>query len=96
MNQCHLYLWISNRWLNFRMQILGATVAGTVGAGVVYYAGYSSSGGGGHGMAAPAAGLVLLYSLNFCDNLTWLARTHAEVRRTVGMGARCVFTVCAN
>ena len=23
MNRCHLYLWICNRWLNFRMQILG-------------------------------------------------------------------------
>jgi ABC-type multidrug transport system fused ATPase/permease subunit len=77
MNQCHLYLWISNRWLNFRMQVLGAIVAGAVGAAVVYNAGAHQA-GGGHGLGAPAAGLVLLYSLNFCDNLTWLARTHAE------------------
>lgn len=78
MNQCHLYLWIANRWLNYRMQVLGALVAGLVGVGVVYYAGYYHSNDKG-GMGAPAAGLVLLYSLNFCDNLTWLARTHADV-----------------
>jgi hypothetical protein len=29
--RCHLYLWISNRWLSFRMQVLGAMVAGLVG-----------------------------------------------------------------
>lgn len=31
MNRCHIYLWISNRWLSFRMQVLGAAVAGLVG-----------------------------------------------------------------
>lgn len=89
MNQCHLYLWLSNRWLNFRMQILGSVVAGIVGVGVVYAAGanhdshYPSdpTGDGGSNIAAPAAGLVLLYSLNFCDYLTWLARCHAEVSK---------------
>jgi hypothetical protein len=30
-HRCHLYLWISNRWLSFRMQVLGAMVAGLVG-----------------------------------------------------------------
>ena len=31
MNRCHIYLWISNRWLAFRMQMLGAVVIGLVG-----------------------------------------------------------------
>ena len=31
MNRCHLYLWLANRWLSFRMQMLGALVAGAVG-----------------------------------------------------------------
>jgi hypothetical protein len=30
MNRCHLYLWIANRWLNFRMQVMGAVLAGAV------------------------------------------------------------------
>ena len=31
MNRCHIYLWISNRWLAFHMQMLGAVVIGLVG-----------------------------------------------------------------
>lgn len=38
MNRCHIYLWIANRWLAFRMQLLGAIVAGSVGlAGTHFY-----------------------------------------------------------
>eukprot|EP01038_Epipyxis_sp_PR26KG_P008717 gene8717-11778_t len=69
LHACHLYLWLSNRWLNFRMQMLGAIVAGSVGMAVVYDAGK---------MGNTAAGIVLIYSLSFCDNLTFLARMHAE------------------
>lgn len=28
LNRCHLYLWLCNRWLSFRIQLLGATVTG--------------------------------------------------------------------
>lgn len=85
MNRCHLYLWICNRWLNFRMQCLGAVVAGLVGLGVVYYTSAStvtSSSSEGHHIAvsASAAGLALLYSMGFCDNLTFLARAHADTQ----------------
>ena len=38
MNRCHLYMWICNRWLNFRMQILGSLLAGTVGTAVIMQA----------------------------------------------------------
>ena len=31
-----------------------------------------------HNVGSAMAGVVLLYSLNFCDSLTWLARTHAD------------------
>ncbi len=78
MNRCHLYLWICNRWLNFRMQMLGALVAGVVGIGVVYYT--EGAGRGGSSISASAAGLALLYSMGFCDNLTFLARLHAETQ----------------
>jgi ABC-type multidrug transport system fused ATPase/permease subunit len=72
MNQCHLYLWQCNRWLNFRMGMCGAVTAGVVGTGVVWYTSQ-------HPISAASAGLALLYSLSFCDYLTWIARTHAEV-----------------
>ena len=36
LNRMHLYLWLSNRWLNIRMCILGAVVAGAVGLTIVY------------------------------------------------------------
>ncbi len=78
MNRCHLYLWICNRWLNFRMQMLGALVAGVVGMGVVYYT--EGNGSGGSGVTASAAGLALLYSMGFCDTLTNLGRSHADAQ----------------
>jgi len=80
MNRCHLYLWICNRWLNFRMQMLGALVAGVVGMGVVYYTEGSGNGSGGSGVTASAAGLALLYSMGFCDTLTNLGRSHADAQ----------------
>jgi ATP-binding cassette subfamily C (CFTR/MRP) protein 1 len=68
-NRCHLYLWLSNRWLNIRMCILGSAVVGCVGLAVVC---------GGFRLSGGAAGLVLVYSLTFTESLTWIARTHAE------------------
>jgi ABC-type multidrug transport system fused ATPase/permease subunit len=70
MNICHLYMWMCNRWLNFRMQVLGAVVAGAVGLAVVMQV---------HSIGSTAAGVVLIYSLSFCDNLTFLARTYSDV-----------------
>lgn len=83
MNRCHIYLWIMNRWLNFRMQLLGAFVAGFVGAAVVYNAATIGS---------TMAGIVLIYSMSFCDALTWLARAHADVRNFTDVAARTVAT----
>ncbi|RYH28461.1 hypothetical protein EON65_12135 [archaeon] len=75
MNACHLFLWICNRWLNFRMQCLGALVSGAVAAGIVYSTQSHSS----FALSSASAGLALMYSLGFCDNLTFLARSHADV-----------------
>mmetsp|Transcript_7280 Transcript_7280/g.10839 ORF Transcript_7280/g.10839 Transcript_7280/m.10839 type:complete len:748 (-) Transcript_7280:82-2325(-) len=74
MNRCHLYLWISNRWLNFRMQVLGAFVAGIVGVAVVFEA---------ESIGITAAGIVLTYSLGFCDTLTFLARMYADCQMSM-------------
>ena len=35
MNKCHLYLWLCNRWLNYRMQLLSAVTSGLVGLAVL-------------------------------------------------------------
>lgn len=67
-NRTHLFLWISNRWLNIRMCIVGSVVVAIVG-GAIWYGG---------GISGGSAGLVLLYSLSFTDHLTWVARTHAD------------------
>eukprot|EP01031_Cornospumella_fuschlensis_P034745 gene34745-42071_t len=74
MNACHLFLWICNRWLNFRMQCLGALVSGAVAVGIVYTTQNHSS----FALSSASAGLALMYSLGFCDNLTFLARSHAD------------------
>ena len=69
MNRCHLYLWICNRWLNFRMQMLGSLVAGGTALLVVLQA---------KSLNGTTAGLALIYALMFTDNLTYLIRNHAE------------------
>lgn len=74
MNKCHLYLWISNRWLHVRVGMLGTVVIGLVGVGIVY-----SISSGTNSIGTPEAGLALMYSLSFCENLLFLARTHADV-----------------
>lgn len=67
-NRTHLFLWVSNRWLNIRMSIMGSVVVAIVGGGIWF----------GRGLSGGSAGLVLLYSLSFTDLLTWVSRTHAE------------------
>jgi ATP-binding cassette, subfamily C (CFTR/MRP), member 1 len=71
MNRCFLYLWLSNRWLNVRMQILGALVCGLVAYGVIYNV---------HHLTSTTAGLLLLYSLEFTGYLVWLARSYADAQ----------------
>lgn len=98
MNRCHIYLWISNRWLSFRMQVLGAAVAGLVGlAGEGHIVSFVEVAVGKMcgatltlfclyavvletgSIGSTVAGIVLIYSLSFCEALTFLARAHADV-----------------
>lgn len=65
MNRCHLYLWLCNRWLNVRMQVMGSVIAGLVAYGVVTQA---------HSLNGTTAGLALVYSLQFTDYLTYLGK----------------------
>lgn len=71
MNRCHIYLWMCNRWLACRMQLCGAIVGGAVGITVIRYAWM---------LGGAAAGLVLVFSLNLTDNLTFLARLYADTQ----------------
>ena len=69
MNRCHFYMWVSNRWLNCRTQLTGATVSGGVALLVVYKA---------QSMGSTVAGLALVYSMYFTQNLTFLTRAHSD------------------
>ncbi|KAG5191528.1 P-loop containing nucleoside triphosphate hydrolase protein [Tribonema minus] len=68
-NRAHFNLWVSNRWFNIRVQLIGASVALLAGAFLVYW--------GKDHIAATTAGLALLYALNFTDALKYLVREHA-------------------
>jgi ABC-type multidrug transport system fused ATPase/permease subunit len=63
-----IYLWACNRWLAFRADILGGTVAFFAGALVVVNLGRVDSG---------AVGLSLNYAISFTDQLLWLVRFYA-------------------
>lgn len=62
-------MWMSNRWLNCRTQLTGAVVSGGVAILVVAKA---------QTMGSTVAGLALVYSLYFTQNLTFLARAHSD------------------
>jgi len=78
MNRCHMYLWLCNRWLNFRMQLVGGMTAGSVGLAIVLLVSWNNQSESTLYISNTAAGLALVYSLTFTDNLTWLARFHAD------------------
>lgn len=74
MNRCHLYMWISNRWLNFRTQCMGACVSGCVAWFVVHQA---------DNIGSTVAGLVLLNAMNFTDAITYMTRMHGECQMSM-------------
>ncbi len=63
-----IYLWAANRWLAFRVDIVGAMVAFFAGAFVVLNAG---------GIDAGAAGLALTYAVTFTENVLWFVRLYS-------------------
>lgn len=64
-----IYLWATNRWLAFRIDIAGALVAFFAGAFIVRSVGYIDAG---------AAGLSLSYAITFTENVLWLVRLYAQ------------------
>ena len=67
-NRPFIYLWAANRWLSFRIDVVGDLVAFFAGAFVVLSIGKIDAG---------SAGLSLSYALSFTDNVLWLVRLYS-------------------
>ena len=67
-NRPFIYLWATNRWLAFRMDLAGALVSFFSGVFVVINA---------RSIDAGAAGLALSYAITFTQNVLWLVRLYA-------------------
>ncbi|KAK5691568.1 Transporter of the ATP-binding cassette (ABC) [Elasticomyces elasticus] len=64
-----IYLWGANRWLAFRVDVVGALVAFFTGAFVVLSVGTVDAG---------AAGLAMTYAVTFTENVLWFVRLYAS------------------
>ncbi|KAH8600771.1 hypothetical protein B0O99DRAFT_288710 [Bisporella sp. PMI_857] len=67
-NRPFIFLWAANRWLAFRIDVIGDLVAFFAGAFVVFSIGKIDSG---------SAGLSLSYAISFTENVLWLVRLYA-------------------
>lgn len=67
-NRPFIYLWAANRWLSFRIDVVGDLVAFFAGAFVVLSIGTIDAG---------SAGLSLSYALSFTENVLWLVRLYS-------------------
>lgn len=63
-----IYLWAANRWLAFRVDVVGALVAFFAGVFVVRSVGRIDAG---------AAGLALTYAVTFTENVLWFVRLYS-------------------
>ncbi|KAL9112829.1 MAG: hypothetical protein Q9227_002906 [Pyrenula ochraceoflavens] len=64
-----IYLWSTNRWLAFRVDMAGALVAFFAGVFVIRSVGVVDPG---------AAGLSLTYAITFSENILWLVRAYSQ------------------
>ena len=72
---------VANRWLNFRTQMAGAIVSGTVAYIIVKT---------GSSLSSTVAGLTLVYAMNFTDAITYISRTHGECQMRMNSVERIV------
>ncbi|KAL4896032.1 hypothetical protein BDV59DRAFT_126519 [Aspergillus ambiguus] len=73
-NRPHIYLWASNRWLAFRVDVTGALVSFFTAVFVLTNIGRIDAG---------AAGLSLTYAVTFTENVLWLVRLYSEVQQNM-------------
>lgn len=64
-----IYLWAANRWLAFRVDVVGALVSFFTGVFVVLSVGSIDAG---------AAGLAMTYAVTFTENVLWFVRLYAS------------------
>lgn len=67
-NRPFIYLWAANRWLAFRVDVVGALVSFFAGVFVVLSVGKIDAG---------AAGLAMTYAVSFTENVLWFVRLYA-------------------
>ncbi|KAF1813269.1 hypothetical protein P152DRAFT_465906 [Eremomyces bilateralis CBS 781.70] len=67
-NRPFIYLWAANRWLAFRVDVVGAMVSFFTGAFVLLSVGKIDAG---------AAGLAMTYAVTFTENVLWFVRLYA-------------------
>lgn len=67
-NRPFIYLWAANRWLAFRIDVIGDLVSFFAGVFVILSIGTIDAG---------AAGLSLSYALSFTENVLWLVRLYS-------------------
>lgn len=68
-NRPFIYLWAANRWLAFRVDVVGALVSFFSGIFVILSVGKIDAG---------AAGLALTYAVTFTENVLWFVRLYAS------------------
>lgn len=67
-NRPFIFLWSANRWLAFRIDVIGDLVAFFAGMFVIFSIGTIDAG---------SAGLALSYAIGFTENVLWLVRLYA-------------------
>jgi len=67
-NRPFIYLWAANRWLSFRIDVVGDLVAFFAGMFVILSIGKIDAG---------SAGLSLGYAISFTENVLWLVRLYS-------------------
>lgn len=68
-NRPFIFLWAANRWLAFRVDVVGALVSFFAGVFVVLSVGHIDAG---------AAGLAMTYAVTFTENVLWFVRLYAS------------------
>lgn len=68
-NRPFIFLWAANRWLAFRVDVVGAMVSFFAGVFVVLSVGRIDAG---------AAGLSMTYAVTFTENVLWFVRLYAS------------------
>lgn len=68
-NRPYIYLWGSNRWLSFRVDVTGALVSFFAAMFIMLNVGNIDAG---------AAGLSMTYAITFTENILWFVRLYAE------------------